>query len=176
MLYIVLAYLMLFAALTNSVCLNNASFFFLFKYFLCQGYELSGEIALKNNHYYYYYYLSGKIKKTLQWDSLQHRRAVADLCMFHKLRNNLANIAIPPILVPSVKHNCHYNHIQSLHSDAFRYKFFARGVRLWSIIPYHLTTKPSLESFRTATFKWISPLQWCKHPGTNTWCLVQNSV
>ena len=47
---------MLFAALTNSVCLNNASFFFLFKYFLCQGYELSGEIALKNNHYYYYYY------------------------------------------------------------------------------------------------------------------------
>ena len=56
MLYIVLAYLMLFAALTNSVCLNNASFFFLLKYFLCQGYELSGEIALKNNHYYYYYY------------------------------------------------------------------------------------------------------------------------
>ena len=54
MLYIVLAYLMLFAALTNSVCLNNASFFFLFKYFLCQGYELSGEIALKNNHYYYF--------------------------------------------------------------------------------------------------------------------------
>ena len=27
MLYIVLAYLMLFAALTNAVCLNNASFF-----------------------------------------------------------------------------------------------------------------------------------------------------
>ena len=56
MLYIVLAYLMLFAALTKSVCLNYASFFFLFKYFLCQGCELSGEIALKNNHYYYYYY------------------------------------------------------------------------------------------------------------------------
>ena len=61
MLYIVLAYLMLFAALTNSVCLNNASFFFLFKYFLCQGYELSGEIALKNNHYYYYYYYHGHV-------------------------------------------------------------------------------------------------------------------
>ena len=60
MLYIVLAYLMLFAALTNSVCLNNASFFFLFKYFLCQVYELSGEIALKNNHYYYYYYYAWK--------------------------------------------------------------------------------------------------------------------
>ena len=30
MLYIVLAYLMLFAALTNFVCLNNASLFFFF--------------------------------------------------------------------------------------------------------------------------------------------------
>ena len=62
MLYIVLAYLMLLAALINSVCLNNASFFFLFKYFLCQGYELSGEIALKNNHYYYY---CGCLTKTI---------------------------------------------------------------------------------------------------------------
>ena len=32
MLYIVFAYLMLFAALTNSVCLNNASLFFSFLY------------------------------------------------------------------------------------------------------------------------------------------------
>ena len=64
MLYIVLAYLMLFTALTNSVCLNNASFFFLFKYFLCQGYELSGEIALKNNHYYYYYYHHNHAQQT----------------------------------------------------------------------------------------------------------------
>ena len=30
MLYIVLAYLMLFAAITNAVCLNNASFFLFF--------------------------------------------------------------------------------------------------------------------------------------------------
>ena len=29
-LYIVLAYLMLFAAITNAVCMNNASFFFFF--------------------------------------------------------------------------------------------------------------------------------------------------
>ena len=58
MLYIVLAYLMLFAALSNSVCLNNASSFLLLLlliiFVFCQGYELSGEIALKNNHYYYY--------------------------------------------------------------------------------------------------------------------------
>ena len=35
MLYIVLAYLMLFAALTNAVCLNNASFFSFFFSLIC---------------------------------------------------------------------------------------------------------------------------------------------
>ena len=35
MLYIVLAYLMLFAALTNAVCLNNASFFSSFFLLIC---------------------------------------------------------------------------------------------------------------------------------------------
>ena len=75
MLYIVLAYLMLFAALTNSVCLNNASFFFLLKYFLCQGYELSGEIALKNNHYYYYYDVTSHLQR------IQNYAARVILCL-----------------------------------------------------------------------------------------------
>ena len=35
MLYIVLAYLMLFAALTNAVCLNNAFFVFFFLSLIC---------------------------------------------------------------------------------------------------------------------------------------------
>ena len=35
MLYIVLAYLMLFAALTNAVCLNNAFFFLFFLSLVC---------------------------------------------------------------------------------------------------------------------------------------------
>ena len=103
--------------------------------------------------------LSGMNQKSLQWDSLQHRRAVADLCLFCKLRNDIANVAIPPMLVPSVKHNRHYNHIQSLTSHAFKYQFFARGVRLWNIIPYHFATKLLFESSRTAAFQCISPLQ-----------------
>ena len=70
--------------------------------------------------------LSDKIQKSLQWDSFQHRRAVADVYMCYELRNNLANTAIPPILVPSVKHNFHYNHIQSLHFDVFMCQFFCQ--------------------------------------------------
>ena len=38
------------------VCVIYFCFFIFYKYFLWKGYELSGEIALKNNHYYYYYY------------------------------------------------------------------------------------------------------------------------
>ena len=93
MLYIVLAYLMLFAALTNSVCLNNASFFFLFKYFLCQGYELSGEIALKNNHYYYYYYitLAGDfILPDVDWS----KKFVSNQCRYSTLSNQLINTTL----------------------------------------------------------------------------------
>ena len=41
MLYIVLAYLMLFAALTNAVCLNNASFFSFFFIDLCKCFLFS---------------------------------------------------------------------------------------------------------------------------------------
>ena len=46
--------------------------------------------------------LSGNTQKSLQWDLVQHRRAVADVYVFNKLRNNLANlanIAIPPMFV-----------------------------------------------------------------------------
>ena len=44
--------------------------------------------------------------------------------MFYELRNNFANIAIPSMPVPSMMHNCHYDHIESLQSDAFKYLFF----------------------------------------------------
>ena len=76
--------------------------------------------------------LSGKIHQSLQWASLQNCRAVADRFMFYKLRNNLVTIAIHPILVPSVKHNCHHNHIQCLHLDVLN-TFFGSEVSVWAI-------------------------------------------
>ena len=116
--------------------------------------------------------LRGKIQKSLQLDSLQHRRAATDLCMFNKLRNNLAKIAIPPILVPSVKHNCHHNHIQTLHSDAFKYKFLLEVsdfgtsfLTIWQVnhLLFHLMLQPSSGSHIYSG------------TSTHTWCLVQNS-
>ena len=76
-------------------------------------------------------YIKHENQKCLQWQSLQHRRAVVDLCMFHKLRINLANIAIPPISVQYIKHNYHHNHIQSLHSDAIKVQFFCQRCQIF---------------------------------------------
>ena len=53
--------------------------------------------------------LIGKIQKSLQLDSWQHRRAITDLYTFDKIGNNFVNIAIPPMLLPSIKRNCHYS-------------------------------------------------------------------
>ena len=86
--------------------------------------------------------LSGKILKSLKWDSLQNCRVVAYLCMFYKVMNFVDIV----ILFKSIKHN-YYNHIEYLHSDAFKYYFFVRCVTPWKIIPYHLASKSSNESF-----------------------------
>ena len=72
--------------------------------------------------------------------------------MFFKLRNNLANIAITPMLDPSVKHNCHYYHIQSFNSEALKYHFssevsdFATSFRtIWQLshLLSHFALQPS---------------------------------
>ena len=123
MLYIVLAYLMLFAALTNSVCLNNASFFFLFRYFLCQGYELSGEIALKNNHYYYYYYY------------------ITD--MLHKKPLHTRNTRSSSYTMPLLNRPAHSKVTLGDRSFSFA------SSSVWNSIPNDVRCAPSLSSFKS---------------------------
>ena len=120
MLYIVLAYLMLFPALTNSVCLNNASFFFLFKYFLCQGYELSGEIAHKNNHYYYYYYYYSVF--------VMNSRA-----LLNKINNVILCMLLCPIMYT-------FERVSSvIYKNSFFYVFIIWGINLdWTLINVNL--------------------------------------
>ena len=123
MLYIVLAYLMLFAALTNSVCLKNASFFFLFKYFLCQGYELSGEIALKNNHYYYY-----DVTSHLQRTQNYAARVILRLPMSSSITIHLKSLHWLPVKVGSTYkiaclcYHCHSSTAPSYVTDMLHKK------------------------------------------------------
>ena len=126
MLYIVLAYLMLFAALTNSFRLNNASFFFLFKYFLCQGYELSGEIALKNNHYYYYYYYD--VTSHLQRIQNYAARVILRLPMSSSITIHLKSLHWLPVKVRSTYkiaclcYHCHSSTAPSYVTDMLHKK------------------------------------------------------
>ena len=47
------------------LCSHRCCCFVFIYIFLWKGYELSGEIALKNNHYYYYYYCLASIRRFL---------------------------------------------------------------------------------------------------------------
>ena len=124
MLYIVLAYLMLFAALTNSVCLHNASFFFLFKYFICQGYELFGEIALKNNHYYYYYDVTSHLQRIQNYAA----RVILRLPMSSCITIHLKSLHFLPVKVRSTYkiaclcYHCHSSTAPSYVTDMLHKK------------------------------------------------------
>ena len=138
MLYIVLAYLMLFAALTNSVCLNNASFFFLFKYFLCQGYELSGEIALKNNHYYYYYYY---VSSHLQRIQNYAARVILRLPKSSNITTQLRSLHWLPVKerstykIACLFYHCHSNTVPSYVTDMLQKEpLHTRNIRSSSCI------------------------------------------
>ena len=92
--------------------------------------------------------LGSKIKKSKKWASLQHSRADTDLCMFYRIRKNFANIAIPPMLVESIKHNCHYSNIQSHYCDVLNTNILSDGTPLLTIWQLnHLFSPSMLQSF-----------------------------
>ena len=57
MLYIVLAYLMLFAALTNAVCLNNASFFLFLSLICANAFYFQALSLFISLFFYFLFYL-----------------------------------------------------------------------------------------------------------------------
>ena len=73
-------------------------FSFFLKYFLCQGYELSGEIALKNNHYYYYYYY---VTSHLQQIQNYAARVILRLPMSSSITIHLKSLHWLPVKVRS---------------------------------------------------------------------------
>ena len=78
--------------------------------------------------------LTNEINSILHWQTLQHRRAIYDLALFYKIQHNLVNITFPVTVKPSPRHNNRYIHIQALHSDAYKYHFYVRTVRLWNLL------------------------------------------
>ena len=114
--------------------------------------------------------LSESISSKLKWLPLQHRRAVYDLNMFYKIRNNLININFPPYILPSPHNPMRYLHNQCLHSESYKYHFFNRTIRLWNILPIVIIDAPTVVSFKSQSTTWIAPRQWQKV--NSTWTLL----
>ena len=141
----VLLICLFFLILCSHRCCCCFQIFFL----LLKGYELSGEIALKNNHYYYYYY------NRLNLDSLYARRLIQQATMFYKIHYNLVDIC-PPSYIQ------HANHISSrtdhplkyfnknpLQINAYKYYFFPRSMNIWNHLSCSAVSHviPSVDNF-----------------------------
>jgi len=116
--------------------------------------------------------LSNKIKSSLKWQPLQHRRAIKDLTIFQKIRQNHININFPQIVNPSPIHPNRYLHVQVNHSEAFKYSYFVRTIRLWNTIPLKLCPNNiSNPFFKNNISLWITDYHWSKTSGT--WSLAK---
>ena len=113
--------------------------------------------------------LSEQMRTQLKWTPLQHRRAQYDLALFFKIKHNLVNISFPATVLPSPRDPLRYQHIQALHSEAYKYHFFNRTIRIWNILPASIVAIENLDLFKTQTIAWITPLAWRKV--NETWTL-----
>ena len=127
----------------------------------------AARFILRNYNYGPDSHLTYQIQHTLKWIPLQHRRTLYDLVTFYKIRANYINVRFTETVRQSPHQADRYLHIQSLHSDAYKYHFFTRTVRMWNSIPVQAITTDSVNTFRTLTANWITPLSWSKV--NNTW-------
>ena len=114
--------------------------------------------------------ITEQIQNKLHWHPLRHRRAIYDLVVFYKIRNNKVIISFPSSVTLSTRHAKRYNRIKILHSDAFKYSFYCRTIRLWNDLPVNVLESDSLDVFKTRVVNWITPLHWVKV--ANTWALA----
>ena len=113
--------------------------------------------------------LTEEIANKLRWQSLQHRRAISDICMFYKIRNNIVTIEFPPTVKQHYRDAFKYQSIQANHSEAYKNGFYPRSVRLWNQLPIVLRESLTIESFRNGAATWIAPLAWSRAPATGVW-------
>ena len=52
--------------------------------------------------------------------------------------------------------------IKISHSDAYKYSFYCRTVRLWNALPSNVIDSSSQDTFKSGVVTWITPLSWGK--------------
>ena len=90
--------------------------------------------------------------ESLQWESLQSRRAKIQLIMLFKIINNLVDIPAADYLTPapSKTRSNHSKKILQPHTrtDTLKYSFFPRTTRLWNSLPAAVAEASDLVSFK----------------------------
>ena len=113
--------------------------------------------------------LTHQMSEILKWPTLQHRRAAHDVNIFFKILNNQVGINLPSIVKPSPRHPTRFLHIQATHSEAYRYSFFPRTIRLWNQLPVEIKQSTTYPQFKSQSSNYINTRSWIKI--NNTWTL-----
>jgi hypothetical protein len=93
-----------------------------------------------------------KLLADLQWQSLQERRLITRLALYHRTVNRTIAIDIPPYIKPNSRqlrqaHPLQYTNLGT-RTDTYKFSFFPRTTRAWNKLPADIVQQPE-----TATHK-----------------------
>ena len=99
------------------------------------------------------YKSTSALVNSLGWPTLENRRLQSQLIMFYKMRNNLVNISFPSCVQANPRQTrnniAKYKQISSS-VLSYSYSFFPRTIRTWNSLPNSVTSKSTLEEFKSA--------------------------
>ena len=88
-----------------------------------------------------------KIVHSLGWKSLEHRRRLASIVFFHKIFHSHLKINLPHPMSVTSRNSSHL--IQpSTRTDAFKYSFYPRSIRLLNMLPSELRLLKDPDKFQ----------------------------
>jgi len=100
------------------------------------------------------------MRESLKWPTLQQRRCVARLTMFHKATNNMSAVNIPEHFERSSKPTPRGQHqvFANIHSnlELYRLSYFPRTIRCWNLLPISLTQLPTHTAFQSSLWTLIN--------------------
>ena len=96
----------------------------------------------------------------LGWDTLEHRRLLAQLIMFYKINQDMVGLNFPSEVSPLFRRQSSrlpnpqsFNHIQT-NIDAYKFSFFPRTIVTWNHVPLTNYT-PTVSAFKEAAMSFV---------------------
>ena len=92
----------------------------------------------------------GNMLESLEWKSLERRRAEAKLVMLYRINHKLVDVTLKSLAAAlACTRGSTYHFYQTFtHIVAYKYSFFPSAIRLWNKSTQELVSQPSEERFR----------------------------